>query len=196
MNDHIGAGLRWETAPIRWYPESKDEYSALKEMLEGMGRGEALFIDEAARLVPRGANSKNNLLFQFLDVARNNGIKFALAEKRATRLEPLLSDLADAIVFRPSRSPSSKAWLRAAGAEDNYTSLPFITDQNGKPTQENPWYMLPVGGDNVEIITQGDVAELFAKVDGKEYKSQTVNTEADLWTNFLQSLAESSSLAS
>lgn len=159
------AGVRWDRREEYDYspdwsgipdPENDDptwveEYRAYCEMLSGIGRGEMLIADEAARFIPSGASPKNALL-KWSDVARNKGAKFVFAEKRPARLSALTVDLATHLAFRPWRSASARRWLADAGADvESLPPLPMLA-----PSLDNPWYLLRVGG-GVEETTAREI---------------------------------------
>lgn len=109
-------------------------------------------MDEAHRFI--NFHDRQDPIMEFLDIARNRGISFILADKKPNRLPPLATDLADTLIFRPARSPAFKSWLRGAGADPDLPELPPV-DGPGRP-----WFIMPDGGD-VSVTTMGSVVASF-----------------------------------
>ena len=157
INDFSDAGDRWAVYPFKEIPSPRNSgYRKFASVHEEIEYGELVAYDEANRFLPTNCG-RNNLVYQFLDTARNRGVKFILAEKRPTRLDSLVTDLATHFAFRPWRSAAAIGWLRAADVDsDGLEPLPLITDKEGKPNLNNPWYLLKVGGE-IERVTAGDL---------------------------------------
>lgn len=144
-------GVRWSLfdAP-RLSAMDEKEQGELFDAIERLPAGAALIVDEAARYIPNVPYPERNRLFRILDVARNRGVRFALAEKRPQRLPPLVSDLVDTFAFRPFRSASARDWLRAAGADvDELQPIPL-----------GEWYLLEPGG-GVQLVGANELTGAF-----------------------------------
>ena len=114
LGDYEGiAGRRWyvETLP-RLSVASDEEKREIGKRLLDLEPGALVIGDEFGRFLPGG--DPNNPLLQFFDVARNRGVRFAFAEKRPTRLNPLVTDLVDIMAWRPWRSASARRWMAEA----------------------------------------------------------------------------------
>lgn len=161
------AGLRWARYDYwRYLPRAPEEgqpdlegYGTFIDRLNDISTGEALIIDEAARFMPAGSG-RDNPVIQWADTARNRGAKFVFAEKRPTRMESLIVDLSDVLVFRPWKSAAANRWLASAEVDlEQVHPLENLGRSDG-----NPWYILQVGGE-VALTTAGEIADRFESLD-------------------------------
>lgn len=107
------AGSRWYVVRIpRLILASPDEVKEIGKRLVDLEPGAAVVGDEFGRWIP--SKLDDNPLIYFLDVARNRGVRFALAEKKPTRLHSLVTDLVDIMAWRPWRSAAARRWLGEA----------------------------------------------------------------------------------
>ena len=155
------AGIRWNVFNVPRLPDKGNPMrSEIMRAIESLPRGAALIIDEASRFLPSA--DLRNPIFQFLDIARNKGVVFALAEKRPTRLPVLVTDLADVLAFRPWRSPAARRWLSEAGADGEFPELPI-----------GFWNILPIGG-NVKTVSMNNLVKSFGNELTEEDLTDTI----------------------
>ncbi len=134
-------GDRWDVGKWPAVPDPVHERGEFEAMFEWLGQtrpGEAVIIDEAGRyfLDPHASRYGVDPLLDWLDLARNHGVRFGLASKRATSVPPLVPDLVDAFLYQVPRSASGKEWLVRAGCPVDLGPLPAGTFYCAGVTEE------------------------------------------------------------
>jgi hypothetical protein len=107
------AGERWDIIrTARLETATAGEIEDIGKRMADLEPGAALIGDEFGRFLPSGLS--NNPILHFMDTARNRGVRFALAEKKPTRIHSLVTDLVNIMAWRPWRSPAARRWLTEA----------------------------------------------------------------------------------
>lgn len=141
--------LRYQsTGPDEPNPDLEDLFRILDELTPGT----AVIFNEGHRWIPNVPGG--GPVLQYLDTARNRGVLFAIESKRPVMLPPLVTDLVQAVAYKPFRSPSSKQWVRAAGADPDLPQLPL-----------EDWYLMRESGDDIFSVD----ADALAKNFGREF---------------------------
>lgn len=144
-------GPRWNVIRLTRLDECDEEDIAwVMDQLNALTPGTAIVINEAHRWLPNVQGP--NPIFSFLDVARNNGLFFALETKRPAMMLSSVVDLVQAVAFKRFRFPRSKAWLREAGVFDDVP-----------PTPLPMWYLMAESGDELWTADADELAKHFGR---------------------------------